>query len=160
MAKKIMYLDMDNVVVDFPSAFEKLSKETLKNYEGDEDEIPGIFSLMQPMLNAIDAVTFLAKHFEVYFLSTAPWENPTAWGDKLLWIKKYFPEIGYKRLILSHNKHLALGDYLIDDRTANGAGNFTGTHIYFGKNNTKNWIETLATICKIEGIEFPTNLTH
>jgi hypothetical protein len=27
---------------------------------------------------------------------------------------------------LSHNKHLNMGDYLIDDRTANGAGQFTG----------------------------------
>jgi 5'-nucleotidase len=29
-------------------------------------------------------------------------------------------------LILSHHKHLNVGDYLIDDRTANGAGKFGG----------------------------------
>jgi len=35
-------------------------------------------------------------------------------------------------VILSHNKHLAKGDFLIDDRTANGAGDFAGKHIQFG----------------------------
>ena len=38
----------------------------------------------------------------------------------------------YKRLILSHHKNLNQGDYLIDDRTKNGAGKFQGEHVHFG----------------------------
>ena len=45
----------------------------------------------------------------------------------------------YKRLILSHNKHLNIGDYLIDDRTANGAGQFRGEHIHFGSDRFPSW---------------------
>lgn len=135
MKKPIVYIDMDNVLVDFPSAFPLVEPELLQQYANDKDEIPGIFSLMQPMAWAVEAVYTLAPHFELYALSTAPWENASAWIDKLLWIKQYFGDGEdnpfYKRLILSHNKHLNIGDFLIDDRTKNGAGEFTGEHIHF-----------------------------
>ena len=32
--KKILYIDMDNVLVDFTTAFPHLSKETKKAYDG------------------------------------------------------------------------------------------------------------------------------
>jgi hypothetical protein len=35
-------------------------------------------------------------------------------------------------IILSHNKHLNIGDYLIDDHTKNGVHRFTGEHLHFG----------------------------
>ena len=41
--KKILYVDMDNVLVDFPSAFPRVSKDLLLKHENDKDEIPGIF---------------------------------------------------------------------------------------------------------------------
>ena len=41
--KKIVYVDMNNVLVYFPSAFSKLDEKILKKYEGRLDEIPGIF---------------------------------------------------------------------------------------------------------------------
>lgn len=150
--KKIIYIDMDNVVVDFPSAFPKISQDILTQFFEDKDEIPHIFSLMEPMEGAIQSVEFLAKHFEIYFLSTAPWENPGAWSDKLRWIKQYFPEIGHKRLILSHNKHLNAGDYLIDDRLANGTDKFTGEFIHFGK-QFKTWKQVVNYICKKENVK-------
>lgn len=53
------------------------------------DEVPGIFALMIPMPGAIEAFHELADLFDTYILSTAPWENPSAWSDKLLWAKKY-----------------------------------------------------------------------
>ena len=48
MSKRIVYVDMDNVLVDFPSGIEKLSKEDKNKYNGNYDEVPGIFSLMEP----------------------------------------------------------------------------------------------------------------
>lgn len=47
--KKILYIDMDNVLVDFPSAFPKIAKELLLDYDGRLDEVSGIFALMEPM---------------------------------------------------------------------------------------------------------------
>jgi 5'-nucleotidase len=136
--KKIVYIDMDNVLVDFKSAFEHYDKTFIENTEN-KDEIEGIFSKMKPMKDAIASVKKLSKHYSVFILSTAPWDNPSAWTDKLLWIKKYLPEECYKRLILSHNKQLNKGHYLIDDRIQNGAIGFEGEHIHFGTEDFPNW---------------------
>jgi 5'(3')-deoxyribonucleotidase len=146
--KKILYVDMDNVLVDFPSAFSKVEPALLTKFENDMDEIPGIFALMDPMEGAIVAYKELAKHYDTYILSTSPWENDTALADKLNWVKKYLGDVAYKRVIFSHNKHLNAGDYLIDDRTANGAGKFTGEHIHFGQEKFPDWTSVLDYLLK------------
>ena len=137
--KKILYFDMDNVLVDFPSAFSKIDPKLLDEFEGRLDEIPGIFALMDPLEGALEAHKLLSQKFDTYLLSTAPWENSSAWADKNEWVKKYLGKSAYKRLILSHNKHLNLGEYLIDDRTANGAEQFRGEHIHFGSKKFPDW---------------------
>ena len=139
--KKIVYVDMDNVLVDLQSGIDQLDDEVLKKYKERLDEVPGIFGLMQPMQKAIESYTELTKYYDVYILSTSPWENETALIDKLRWVKKYLGEVAYKRLILSHHKNLNRGDYLIDDRTKNGADKFEGVHIHFGTERFPNWDE-------------------
>ena len=94
---------------------------------------------MKPLEGAIEAFNDLSKLFDVYILSTSPWDNDTAPGDKVRWVKKYLQPNAYKRLILSHHKNLNIGDYLIDDRIKNGAGEFTGEHIHFGTEKFPNW---------------------
>ncbi|NGP89724.1 5' nucleotidase, NT5C type [Fodinibius halophilus] len=136
---EIVYVDMDNVLVDFPWGVEQLSEELKKEYEGDLDEIPNFFSDLPPIDGAIEGFRALSNHYDTYILSTAPWGNPTAWIDKVKWVQRHLPEVGYKRLILSHNKHLNKGDYLIDDRTANGAEDFEGEHIQYGKAPFHDW---------------------
>jgi len=37
-------------------------------------------------------------------------------------------------MFITHRKDLLLGDYLIDDRTKNGAGEFSGELLQFGVN--------------------------
>lgn len=130
---------MDNVLVDFTSGIKQCDENTLKEFEGRYDEIPGIFGKMQPVENAIDCYLGLCKIFDTYILSTSPWENETALVDKLKWVKKYLGEVAYKRLILSHHKNLNIGDFLIDDRTKNGAGEFVGELIQFGTDKFPNW---------------------
>ena len=134
---------MDNVLVDFKSGINKLSEKDKNKYLKNYDEVPRIFSLMNPMPNAIESCQKLSKTYDTYILSTAPWNNPTAWSDKLLWVKRYLGKYAYKRLILSHNKNLNFGDYLIDDRLANGAGDFKGELIQFGSEKFKTWKDVL-----------------
>ena len=130
---------MDNVLVDFPSGISKLSQEVINEYESNLDEVPNIFSLMEPLEGAIDSFEILSQRYDTYILSTAPWENSSAWSDKVKWVKKYLGESAYKRLILSHHKNLNHGDYLIDDRTKNGAGEFKGELIQFGTDKFPDW---------------------
>ena len=139
MTEKILYVDMDNVLVDFPSGISQISEELKREYEGRLDEVPKIFSLMNPLYGAIEAFEKLSKKYDTYILSTAPWKNSTAWGDKNEWVRKHLGEVAHKRLILSHHKNLNTGDYLIDDRTANGADRFQGEHIHFGTEKFPNW---------------------
>ncbi len=130
--KKILYIDMDNVLVDFSSAFPKIPKEILVDYDGRLDEVPDIFFMMEPMCGAIDAYKTLSEIFDTYILSTSPWENPSAWSDKLIWVKNHLGSHAHKRLILSHHKNLNHGDFLVDDRLKNGVDQFQGVHLHFG----------------------------
>ena len=88
------------------------------------------------MPGTVEAFHGLADAFDVYILSTAPWENSSAWSDKLEWVKKHLGDKAWKRLILSHHKNLNRGDFLVDDRDKNGAGEFKGTLITFVPNET------------------------
>ena len=136
--KKILYVDMDGVLVDFQSGLNRLPQELVQRHDS-KDEIPGIFKLMDPMPDAIESFTELAELFDTYILSTAPWENPSAWTDKLDWVKHHLGSPAHKRLILSHHKNLNTGHFLIDDRIENGASLFVGEHIKFGTPQFPNW---------------------
>lgn len=139
--KPLLFVDMDNVLADFGGYVDAMPEEERKRHihvdpesgkvKTDFDEIPGIFSHFKPVEGAIEAMRTLKDRYDIYILSTAPWNNPTAWADKLEWIKKYFGDIDggdkghflfWKRLILCHHKDLLFRDdaWLIDDAIKNG----------------------------------------
>lgn len=142
-SKKIIYFDMDGVLVDLAAKIAEYPPEAIKRAEELDlvDQMPALFLDPPPMNGAIDAFNKFVNSdkYDCYILSTAPWENPSAWMHKRLWVDKYLGEGAYKRLILSHNKNLNMGDYLIDDRTKNGAGEFSGELIQFGSDEFPNW---------------------
>lgn len=139
MPKKTLYVDMDNVLVDFQSGLAAVPAATLAKYTGHEDDIPSLFAKMVPVAGAIESFRELAGLFDTFILSTAPWNNPTAWSDKLLWVQKHLGEVARKRLILTHHKNLNRGDFLIDDRTKHGVDRFAGEHIHFGSARFPDW---------------------
>ena len=51
--KKILYVDMDNTLVDFKSGIDQLAQALQIEYEGNLDEVPGIFALMKPLDGAV-----------------------------------------------------------------------------------------------------------
>ena len=86
------------------------------------------------MEGAIEAVKKLHESgkYELFIATSAPWGNPMSLSDKRFWIEDYFGEIFHKRLFTTHRKDLLMGDYLIDDRLKNGAGEFDGELLRFG----------------------------
>lgn len=137
MNKKILYIDMDGVIVDFQSGVNTLSEKEKIEHKGKYCKIPNIFSKMVPMEGALKAVDKLSEKYDVYILSSPGWGNASAWSDKYNWVVKYLP-LMRKRLILSSNKGLNKGAYLIDDREYNSEG-FEGEFIHFGTDNYKDW---------------------
>jgi len=137
--KKILYIDMDGVLVDFTSSFAHVSDAMLQEFVGREDDIPGIFGHMSPKEGAIEAYRELAGLYDTYILSTSPWDNPSAWSAKLVWVQTHLDGVAYKRLILTHHKDLNRGDYLVDDNEKNGADRFEGELILFGSPRFPDW---------------------
>jgi 5'-nucleotidase len=138
MTQKILYIDMDKVLVDLNSFIPTLSPDILQKYDEIYD-IPDIFSSIPPIEDAIESFHKLSMYFDTYILSTPSWENPSSWSDKLLWVKHFLGQPAYKKLILSHHKNLNRGHFLVDDRTVNGAGEFEGELILFGSPQFPNW---------------------
>jgi 5'(3')-deoxyribonucleotidase len=128
---------MDGVLVDFNQAlvdwFDK-HPHLKERYKDNPDHIQGIFRNPKPIDGAIEAVKKLHESgkYELFIATSAPWGNPMSLSDKRFWIEDYFGDIFHKRLFTTHRKDLLVGDYLIDDRLKNGAGEFSGELLRFG----------------------------
>ena len=132
--KNRIFIDMDGVLADFGKNIKKSVATHGEEFRGKPDEIAGVFRNLDPIEGAIEAVRKLhaSEEYELFIATTAPWNNPTALSDKKHWIERHFGDIFRKKIVFTHRKDLLLGDYLIDDRLANGAENFTGTLLRFG----------------------------
>lgn len=143
--KKILYLDMDGVLVDFESGLRRVPEDVRGAYKDHLERIPGIFSLMDPVPGALAAYRELCGLFDTFILSTAPWDNPSSWTDKMLWVKKYLGDLCTDRLILTYRKDLNRGDFLVDDRPNSGhAEDFRGEVVHFGSERFPDWEAVLA----------------
>jgi len=157
MTKKILYIDMDGVIVDTKSAMDAWFSEHLNianKYKENPDHIPGIFRFPPPIKGAIESIKKLSESnkYDIFILTSAPWGNPESNTDKRYWIEAYFKKLFHKKLIITHRKDLLMGDYLIDDRLANGADEFTGKLLSFGwdyENNKWNEYPTWNSILKV-----------
>jgi 5'-nucleotidase len=129
MKNRVVYIDMDGVLVDLQSNLDKQGWHQ------------NVFKDPPPIEGAVEAFNELCldEDYDVYILSTAPWNIPNSWTQKRLWVSKYLGDKAYKRLILCNHKNLLRGDILIDDRTANGASEFDGELIQFGTDKFPNW---------------------
>lgn len=150
--KKIVYIDMDGVLVDLVSAVYEKYVHSL----GDDDfEVGKVidkdaepFYKAAPMPGAVEAFKQLSNdpRFDVYILSTAPWANPESLTAKRVWAEHHLGNEVNRRLIFTHNKNLMIGDYLIDDRPNNGAAEFKGKLVEFGSKEYPDWNSVLSKL--------------
>jgi 5'-nucleotidase len=141
ITKPIVLIDMDGVICDFDKRAKELEMQGIKGQSLFKH--PSAYRALEPIEGAVDAWHALQDKYETYILSTPPWSNPDAWSEKRIWVQQYLGDSAKKKLILCHNKGLVIGDYLIDDRIANGVADFKGEHIHFGTEQFPGWKETL-----------------
>ena len=135
--KQTVFIDMDGVLADFQYSVLKWYSEHPElepMYDENADHIHGIFRDLPLIKGASLAVHTLndCGKYDLFIASTAPWSNPEAATDKRYWIEKHFGKMFEKKMFITHRKDLLLGDYLIDDRLKNGAGEFKGELLRFG----------------------------
>lgn len=77
---------------------------------------PGFYWSMKPIEGSLEAMEGLAEEHDVWICSSPEVNNPTCASDKYNWLHWYMGSFWAERLILTRDKTLVDGDYLIDDR--------------------------------------------
>ena len=131
----IVLLDMDGVLADFEEGHNRMFPHLKPTGERDTWDIldtapeearqhilegwhsPGFFRGLKPIEGAIEGTKALLRKHDV-FICTAPlMHHATCAEEKIAWIKEYFGADLTRRTIISADKTLIRGNYLIDDRT-------------------------------------------
>lgn len=137
----IIHIDMDDTLCRYT---EKYGAELALNPErAFPQSRVGFFCELEPIENAIESVKYLKTlGHDIYFLTAPSYKNPHCYTEKRLWIEQYFGLDACKNLIISRNKGLVMGDYLIDDRTEGRMQeHFSGELIHLGSECFPNWVE-------------------
>ncbi len=140
--KPVLYIDMDGVLCNYHEAHAKQKTESNPYPQSRY----GFFRNLKPIENAIPAFIELNNYFDVYILTCPSVHNPLCYTEKREWVETYLGIEACKKLILSPNKALLKGDYLIDDIVHEG---FEGEHLHFGT-EFKNWNSILMYLIYLQ----------
>ena len=135
---------MDDVLCDFSGAHKRaLDRKPENKYPQCEFDF---FRNLEPIPQAIESVNWLisSPKYDVYILTAPSYFNPMCYTEKRMWVEKYLGMEMVKKLIISPNKGLNKGDYLIDDYiSGKGQEGFEGELIHFGSELFPSWSEVI-----------------
>jgi 5'(3')-deoxyribonucleotidase len=128
--KKIVYIDMDDTIADF----KRDAKCHRGNFFVEKMYETGFFLNLKPVDGAQLAVrSIINMGYDVWILTQPLAENADSYTEKAQWVSMWFPEL-YSKIIMTQNKGLHLGHYLIDDNEAKWKNKFEasgGKFIHF-----------------------------
>lgn len=146
---QILHVDMDNVLCAYGEAF-TAAKVANPDVRFPQGKI-GFFRNLPPIDGAIEAVNRLRERFQVYVLTAPSVRNPHSYSEKRLWIEDHFDYQMAERLIISPDKGLVHGDFLIDDMAkGRGQDRFQGELIQFGTHAFRDWKLVLDYLLALE----------
>jgi hypothetical protein len=102
----------------------------------------------KPRSSVQKAFRRLIESYQVYLVNSADFNHRGEMADVLSWAEQYFDAPAYNHVILTCQKHLLLGDYLIDTVPCD---NFMGTVIPFGSETFKTWEEVITFFDRLGG---------
>jgi 5'-nucleotidase len=146
MNKKRIYVDMDGVLSNFHKAYsEGLSTNPEIPYP--QSKI-GFFLDLETIEGSIESFKLLEGHFDMWILTRPSTHNPHCYTEKALWVRDKLGFHIQEKTIISCDKSLLIGDYLIDDDTRHGQLGFGGELILFGGPEFPDWISVVNYLLK------------
>ena len=135
MKKEIVYVDMDDTICDWRCAYDK----ALKDYPEQKypQAVMDFFRKLKPIPGAIEGFLKLTDvGYDVWILTRPSYMNPLCYTEKRLWVEDHLGIEWTQKLIISPDKALLKGDWLIDDYPWPG---FEGKQILYGSKEYPNW---------------------
>ena len=142
--KEIVYVDMDGTICDFEGAFHRdLAENPAIKFPQSQHRF---WVNLKPIPGALEAYKKLEEKYDVYILTSPSTRNVLCYTEKAEWIREHLGFEALKKLIISKNKSLMMGKYLIDDRAVNGAENFKGELLLIHSEKFPDWNSVLEKI--------------
>ncbi len=82
------------------------------------------------------AFRLLLQHYEVYFVAPSLTAYPSQMEETVKWLATYFDAPMWNHVVFTNQKHLLIGDYIIDRDPVDG---FIDARIVFGSSDFKTW---------------------
>jgi 5'-nucleotidase len=168
MKRKIIAIDMDNVMADVTSQlsgwyYDRTGILVTEEQMAGKNEIaafpdsglvrsflyePGFFLGLKVMKDSQQVLSEMNKVHDIFIVSAAM-EFPNSLPEKYQWLQLHFPFLGWQQFVFCGSKTVIRADYLIDDHLKNldfFDGNrilFTAPHNQLVKGYTRvnNWLE-------------------
>jgi 5'-nucleotidase len=147
MTSQTVFVDMDGVLCDFQTAFNR--ERLLDPAQPFPQSAPGFYRSLMPIDGAIDGFQSLVSnpHFNVHILTAPSLYNPLSYTEKRLWVEDHLGFSAVERLIIANDKSMLKGDILIDDQTkGRGQDRFEGELIQFGTAQIPTWKAVLISL--------------
>lgn len=130
---KIIYIDMDDTLCDYTKHYN--SYKILYPNNQYPQSIYKFFETIPPIPKAIETVKKLNAVYDVWILTRPSVFNPLCYTEKRNWIEQHLGIEYCHKLIISPNKTLLKGGYLIDDVK----WDFDGVQLQYGTSKYKDW---------------------
>jgi len=137
MRKKRIYVDMDGVLCNFKKAYQEERKNN--PFQPYPQSKWGFFLYLEEIPGAIEAFKKLEKKYDVWILTRPSTYNLNCYSEKAYWVREHLGFDILEKTILSCDKSLLKGDYLIDDMDGDGQSKFEGEWIQFGSYKFTDW---------------------
>jgi 5'(3')-deoxyribonucleotidase len=99
----------------------------------------GFFLVLPEITDAISSFHMLSKKYDMWILTRPSIRNVNCYTEKAQWLIDHIGGDILNRTIMSCDKSLVKGDYLIDDQLEYGQTEFEGELLHFGSEKFPNW---------------------
>lgn len=138
---KRIFVDMDGVLCDYEGAYHRdIAKNPRQVFPQSRF---GFFTELEPLSGAIEGFKELQKTYDVWICTRPSVQNLTSYSEKAYWLRKYFGDEILQKTVMTSNKSIVKGDYLIDDQTDWGQTEFEGELLLFGSEKFPDWAHVM-----------------